>query len=48
MSLIIEVRVMSYTDFIYLRQRQGDEISRTLERIESNQPYYTILLKSYF
>ena len=45
MSLIIEVRVTSYTDFIYLCQRQGDDIYRTLERIERNQPYYTILLQ---
>ena len=45
MSLIIEVRVTSYTDFIYLCQRQGDDISRTSERIERNQPYYTILLQ---
>ena len=42
-SLIIDVRVTSYTNFIHLYQ--GHNISRTLERIESNskQPYYTTL-----
>ena len=41
MSLIKEVRVKSYTDSIFLSQ--GDDISRTLERIHSKQPYYTTL-----
>ena len=43
-SLIIEVRVTSHEDFIYLFQ--GDDISRTLERIKSNQPYLKTLGKS--
>ena len=42
-SLTIEARVTSYADFIYLCQK--DDISRTLEHIESKQPYYTTLAK---
>jgi len=33
-------RVMSYADSIYLWY--GDDIFRTLERIESKQPYFTV------
>ena len=41
-SLIIEARVKSYKVFVYLCL--GDDIFRTLERIESNQPYQTTLV----
>ena len=42
-SLIIEARVASYAD-IYLCK--GDDIFRTLERIESKKPYYTTLIEN--
>ena len=41
-SLIIEARVTPHEVF-YL-SILGDDIFRTLERIESNQPYYTTLV----
>ena len=46
-SLIKEVRehLTSYTDSIYLFQE--DDISRTLDRIESKERYYTTFVISH-
>jgi len=41
-SLIIEARVTSYE--VFNLSILGDDIFRTLEWIESNQPYYTTLI----
>ena len=41
-SLIIEARVTSYE--VLKLSILGDDIFRTLEWIESNQPYYTTLI----
>ena len=47
-SLIEEVRVhlTSYI-YLYIYLFQNDDISRTLERIESKQSYYTTLVISH-